>query len=69
MYHVDKDKFPERVKMIEHYLKNPGPRGNAIKDKTVVIGKKPELVLAWLSIEMVFWIVFAGLGLLGFWAC
>ena len=69
LYHVDKDKFPERVKMIKHYLNNPGPRGNENKDKTIAIGKKTEAVLTWLSIEIIFWLVFAGLGLLGYWAC
>ena len=67
--HIDKDKFPERVKTIKHYLKNPGPRGNTNKDKTVAIGKGAQAVLVGLSIEIVFWLVLAGLGLLGYLAC
>lgn len=64
--HIDKDKHPDRVKIIKRYLKNPGPRGNTNKDKTIIIGKKSKVVLSWLSMEIVFWLAFAGLGLLGY---
>ncbi len=66
---IDKDKFPERVKMIQQYLKNPGPRGNTNSDETIVTGENSEAVITWLSIELVFCLVFAGLGLLGYSVC
>ena len=69
LYHVDKDKFPERVKTIKHYLKNPGPRGNVNKANTISIGKKSEVVLIGLSTEIVFWLALSGLGLLGYLVC
>ena len=50
--HIDKDKYPDRVKIIEQYLENPGPRGNTNKDKTITISKKSKVVLGLFSMEI-----------------
>jgi len=67
--HIDKEKFPDRVEVINHYLKNPGPRGNTSRDKTIVIGKKTQVVLGLLSMEVAFWLVLAALSFIAYVIC
>ena len=63
---IDEDQYPDRVKIIKHYLNNPGPRGNINKNQSTAIGKKTKIVLGWFSMEIMFWLILGGLGALGY---
>ena len=63
---IDKDRFPDRVKTIQHYLNNPGPRASVSKSESLPISKNTKIVLGWLSVEVMFWLILGGVGCLSY---
>jgi len=63
---IDREKHPGRVANIEWYLKNPGPKGYITKDKRISVSENTESLFAFLSAELVFWLISIALGIFGF---